>query len=228
MWEKSLTFAGMKAKVTIILACLLAAVAMPCGQGGAAAANRKARKATNAQQARAIFNRVYGRVFGPDGCRLSYSVNIIGLYKTAGHIALKGRKGHYTEKRYLGWSDGRTLWRVDTKKGVIDIFDMAKENKENTLSRFKFDLDKFTYSWQKSAEGTVINVDAPSGSGGIRHAKIVLDSRTEAPVALKIKVAFFWTTVRLSGFRAGGVSDAEFRFPSSRFKGYMVDDHRGE
>lgn len=223
----------MKAKITIILACLLAVMpcvmdAAPVNGQPAKAQSRKVRKASNAQQARAIFNRVYGRVFGAEGCRLNYSVNIIGLYKTAGQLELKGKKGRYTEKRYLGWSDGRTLWRVDTKKKVVDIFDMTKENKENTLSRFKFDLDKFTYSWQKSSEGTIINVDAPSGSGGIRHAKIVLDSRTEAPLALKIKVAFFWTTVKLSGFRAGGINDADFRFPASRFKGYKVSDHRGE
>lgn len=184
--------------------------------------------AANARQARAIFNRVYNRVFGPEGCRLGYSINIIGIYKTAGNVVMKGKKSHYAEKRYHGWTDGRTLWRADTKKRVVDIFDMTKEHSDNMLSKFKFDVNKFSYSWQHTDEGKVINVDAPSGFGGIRHAKIVLDRRTEAPLALKIKVAFFWTTVRLSGFRTGGVADSEFRFPRTRFKDYRFCDHRDE
>lgn len=217
----------MKTSFGKIFSWVLAAVLVASPAAGLAQ-SRKARKTTNAQQARAIFNRVYNRVFGQEGCRLGYSVNIIGLYKTAGNVTIKGKKGHYTEKRYLGWMDGRTLWRVDTKKKVVDIFDMTKENKDNMLSRFKFDLDKFKYSWERGSEGTIINVDAPSGSGGIRHAKIVLDRKTEASLALKIKVAFFWTTVKLSGFRTGGINDREFTFPRQRFKDYKFNDKRDE
>lgn len=206
----------------MLIAVLLAAPATGMAQ------SHKARKSTNAEQARAIFNRVFNRVFGAEGCRLGYSVNIIGLYKTAGNVTMKGKKSHYTEKRYLGWMDGNTLWRVDTKKKVVDIFDMTKENKDNLLSRFKFDINKFTYSWENASEGLVINVDAPSASSGIRHAKIVLDRKTEAPLALKIKVAFFWTTVKLSGFRTGGINDREFVFPRQRFKGYDFNDRQNE
>lgn len=77
------------------------------------------RARTNSQQARQLFNEVYKKVFGPDGCSLSYAINIIGIYKTAGSVALHGKKFHYTEKRYLAWNDGHTLYRVDTKKKVV-------------------------------------------------------------------------------------------------------------
>ena len=46
--------------------------------------------AVNARQAREMFDKVYQKTFGPQGSKLSYSVNIIGLYKTSGTIWLKG------------------------------------------------------------------------------------------------------------------------------------------
>lgn len=183
-------------------------------------------RGTNAQQARHLFDEVYGRIFGPKGCTLSYSINIIGIYKTAGTISMRGKKFRYTEKRYHSWCDGRTLYRADTKKKVVDIFDPNKENKDNMLSRFSYDVNNFSYSWENSSEGIVLNIDAISGSGGIRHLKAVIDRHTHNPIALKIKVAFFWTTVKLSGFSSGGIDDNIFVFPRQKFKSYKFVDKR--
>lgn len=181
---------------------------------------------TNAQQARRLFNEVYNKVFGPDGCSLSYSINIIGIYKTAGDIRMRGKKFCYTESRYHSWCNGKTLYRVDTKKKVVDIFDPNKENKDNMLSRFSYDVNKFAYSWENSDEGIVLNIDAPSGTSGIRHVKAIIDRKTHNPLALKIKVAFFWTTVKLAGFHAGGIDDHIFVFPQHQFRSYKFVDKR--
>lgn len=185
-------------------------------------------KEKNAQQARHLFNEVYNKVFGPGGCSLSYAINIIGIYKTAGTIHMRGKKFHYTEKRYNSWCDGKTLYRVDTKKKVVDIFDPNKENKDNMASKYTYDLNKFKYSWESAKEGIVLNIDAPSGGSGIRHAKAIIDRHTRNPIALKVKVAFFWTTVKLSGFKAGGIDDKIFIFPRQKFKSYKFNDKRNE
>lgn len=186
------------------------------------------RARTNSQQARQLFNEVYKKVFGPDGCSLSYAINIIGIYKTAGNVALHGKKFHYTEKRYLAWSDGHTLYRVDTKKKVVDIFNPNKVNKDNMASRYTYDINKFNNSWENSKEGIVLNIDVPDGSNGIKHAKAIIDPKTHNPIAVKIKVAFFWTTVKLSRFRSGGINDNIFIFPKARFKSYKFVDKRNE
>lgn len=203
---------------------VMALLAACCNIMTATAAKPK----SNAQQARQLFNEVYKKVFGPDGCTLGYSINIIGIYKTAGTITMRGKKIHYTEKRYHAWSDGHTLYRVDTKKRVVDIFDPNKANKDNMASKYTYDINKFKYSWENSKEGIVLNIDAPDGASGIRHAKAIIDRKTHDPIALKLKVAFFWTTVKLSGFRTGGIDDHVFVFPRKRFSGYKFVDKRNE
>lgn len=208
----------MKRYLILLLLFLSAACALP---------TEAATPKSNAEQARILFNKVYNKVFGQQGCTLSYSINIIGLYKTAGTVTMRGkRKMHYTEKRYHGWMDGKTLYRADTKKHVVDIFDPDKQDKDNMVSQYTYDLAKFKYSWESSDEGIVINIDAPKGSKGISHAKAVLDRHTLNPIAVKVKVAFFWTTVKITGFRTGHVNDALFVFPRNQFKSYKFVDHR--
>lgn len=186
------------------------------------------RPADNARQAKALFNEVYNKVFGPNGCSLSYSINVIGIYKTAGTITVKGKKLHYTEKRYRAWSDGHTLYRVDTKKGEVDIFDPNKVNKDNMASRYTYDLSKFKYSWGSAKEGIVLNIDAPDGASGIKHAKAIIDRKTHNPLAIKVKVAFIWTTIKLSGFRSGGIDERVFIFPRNQYKSYKFVDKRND
>lgn len=208
--------------LSLLFVLVLTAMSFPLNVEGAGRAR------TNSQQARQLFNEVYKKVFGPDGCSLSYAINIIGIYKTAGSVALHGKKFHYTEKRYLAWNDGHTLYRVDTKKKVVDIFDPNKVNKDNMASRYTYDINKFNYSWENSKEGIVLNIDVPDGSSGIKHAKAIIDPKTHTPIAVKIKVAFFWTTVKLSRFRSGGINDNIFIFPKARFKSYKFVDKRNE
>jgi hypothetical protein len=53
----------------------------------------------NEKQARSIFDRTYQMVFGPQGSTLSYSVNIIGIFKTNGTIWYKGTKSKFTDEK---------------------------------------------------------------------------------------------------------------------------------
>ena len=92
--------------------------------------------AVNAHQAREMFNKIYQKTFGAQGCRMSYSVNIIGLYKTNGTIWMKGKKVHYAEPRYCSWSDGVRLYRVDLKKRTVELHNAASPNRDKYMSRF--------------------------------------------------------------------------------------------
>src|SRR3712207_8705630 len=93
-------------KITLLLTLLIATATLPThGQN-----------TPNARQARRLFNECYQKVFGPQGSTLHYSVNIVGLYKTAGTIVYKGKKSKFVESRYSSWNDGTTFYRCDAKK----------------------------------------------------------------------------------------------------------------
>ena len=176
--------------------------------------------AVNARQARDMFNKVYQKTFGAQGCRLSYSVNIIGLYKTKGTIWMKGKKSHYMESRYCSWSDGVHLYRVDLKKRAVELHNAASPKRDKYMSKFTFDINMFDYSWNNSPEGIVINLDAKDGAKGIKHARVILDSVTHTPKSLKVKVAFFWTTVKITGYQSGDINDNVFVYPAAKYRNF--------
>lgn len=183
----------------------------------------------NAQEARDIFNRTYQMVFGPQGSALHYDVNIIGIYKTAGDICYKGKKMRYGEERYASWNDGVTAYMVDKKSKKVSIYRADSDKKDKYLSKFKFNLNDFEYSWRQAKEGFQVNMKLKHASFmGIREVEGFIDRKTYYPLSLRIKVAFFWTTVKISGFRSGDISDQIFVFPQHQFKGYQIIDCRNE
>lgn len=202
-------------KIVFVLLALLACLA--------------ARAATtpNERQARAYFDRAYNQVFGPQGSTLTYAVNIIGIYKTNGTIWFKGKKSKFTEKRYSSWNDGRTFYRADSKKKVVEIFNPNAKNRDKYASKFTFRLDDYAYHIKSSGGSYIISLDARKGaSSSIKHAKIAIDKRTFAPQRLRIKVAFFWTTIHISRFHSGGIDDSLFTFPKASFSGWQFIDNR--
>lgn len=188
-----------------------------------------AQNTTNAQQAQQLFNRTFQLVFGPQGSTLHYEVNIIGIYKTAGDICYKGKKTRYNESRYASWDDGITAYMVDKKKKTVEIYKSDSDKKDNYLSKFKYNMTDFKYSWKNAQEGYWLSINVKNaGITGIREIIGLIDSNTYHPKSLRIKVAFFWTTVKISNFKSGNIPDQIFEFPSTSFANYKFTDKRDE
>lgn len=185
-----------------------------------------AQENANTRQARQIFDKTYNMVFGPQGCNLSYAVNIVGVYKTEGTIWMKGNKQKFTEPRFSAWSDGKDFYRVDKKKNTIEIHNPHSAKRDKYASKFKFVPDNYIYHITAKGNDFIITLDAKKGVDGVKHAKCVIDKRTREPKSLKIKVMLFWCTVKISHFHSGINDESIFRFPSQDYKGYEVIDKR--
>ena len=181
---------------------------------------------SNARQARHMFDQTYNMVFGPQGSTLRYDVNIIGVYKTSGTIWYKGKKSKFQEARMTAWNDGVTYTRVETKKKLISIYDANSEEKDKYASKFKFVADNYTYSIASDPKGYIITLRAKKGVKGIKEAQALLDKRTRYPIHVRIKLGPIWTTIKISNFKSGGISDNTFVFPRGKYVGYRVEDHR--
>jgi hypothetical protein len=201
---------------------ILSLFLMPCFHAGA-------QESVNARQARNIFNRTYQMVFGPQGSSLHYDVNIIGIYKTAGDICYKEKKMKYNEERYASWNNGVTAFMVDKKKKTVKIYKADSDKKDTYLNKFKYNLNDFEYSWSAEKGNFLLSMKLKNAKFmGIREVKGLIDAKTFYPLSLRIKVAFFWTTVKISSFRTGNIADTIFNFPYYQFKDYQLIDKRNE
>lgn len=184
----------------------------------------------NSRQARRIMDTAFERVFGPQGSRLRYDVNIIGIYKTKGVIWFKGKKQRFSDERVDTWNDGKTAYMAYRKKKIVEIHQSNSDKKDKYSGRFKFSLDDFTYHVAKDPQGLLLTMkQKKKAKGTIKEVRALVAERTYAPIKLRIKVAFFWTTVQISDFQSGNIKDEIFVFPTEKFgKDWKYVDKRDE
>ena len=181
----------------------------------------------NARQARRIMETAYERVFGEQGSTLRYDVNIVGIYKTHGTIWMKGKKQRFVDERVDAFNDGTTAYMCYRKKKTVEIHAANSDKKDKHSGKFKFSLDDFNYQVAVDKDLLLLTMkQKKKAKGTIKEVKAWVKPGTYAPVKLRIKVAFFWTTIRISDFKSGGISDELFVFPAERYKDWKMVDKR--
>ena len=185
----------------------------------------------NEKQARRIFDDAYQKVFGDQGATLSYDVNIVGIYKTHGTIWYKGKKQKFVDERVNTWNDGVTAYMAFRKKHTVEIHHANSDKKDKYSGKFKFSVDDFRYNVEndESTGLMVLTMKQKKGAKStIKEVRAWVSPGTHEPVKLRIKVAFIWTTIKISNFRSGGIDDALFTFPKSQYKDWKFVDKRKE
>lgn len=188
--------------------------------------NAQANETPNAQQARRLFMNVYNKVFGDEGASLHYKVNIVGIYKTEGTIWMKQKKSKFIDEKCVAWNDDVTYYRLDRKKDRVTIYHAHSEERDKYAAKFKFEPDNYTYSIKDHKKGYAVTLKAKKGVKGIKEARVMLDKKTHYPTSIRIKVGIFHTTIRISDFHAGGISDNLFVFPREKYTHCEFDDKR--
>jgi len=187
----------------------------------------QAQDTPNARQARRIFNSAYQQVFGEQGATLHYDVNIIGIYKTNGTIWYKGKKSKFVDEKMNSWNDGTTVYTIKKKKKKEVEIHSAKNNKSDKYSsKFKFEPENFDYSIAEQPEGLMISLKAKKGKKGIKEVHALVKRQSYEPISVRIKIAFVWTTIKISNFRSGGITDEMLRFPKEKYTDYKFVDKR--
>lgn len=186
----------------------------------------EAEESANSRQARRIFNQAYQLVFGEQGATLHYDVNITGIYKTDGTIWYKGKKSKFKDAKMDSWNDGTTVYTIKRKKQEVEIHS-AKNNKSDKYSqKFKFVPDNYDYNIANDDEGLMLTLRLKKGCKGMKEVHALVARKTYHPIRLRIKVAFIWTTINISNFKSGGITDEFLRFPVEQYRDYKYVDKR--
>ena len=205
----------MRNKILLVVALLLSALA-----------SVQAEDNPNARQARRIFNQAYQQVFGEQGATLRYDVNIIGIYKTYGTIWYKGKKCKFVDAKMNSWNDGETVYTIKKKKKEVEIHSAKNNKSDKYSSKFKFEPENFDYSIANHEQGLMLTLKAKKGAKGIKEIHALVKRQSYEPISLRIKIAFIWTTINISNFKSGGITDEMLRFPAEKYKDYKFVDKR--
>jgi len=182
----------------------------------------------NERQAKRIFNQAYQQVFGEQGATLRYDVNITGIYKTYGTIWYKGKKSKFEDAKMNFWNDGTTVYTIKKKKKKkeVEIHESKNNKSDKYSSKFKFVPENFNYSIANHEEGLLLILKAKKGAKGIKEVQALVKRQSYEPIRVRIKIAFIWTTIKISNFKSGGITDEMLRFPAENYKDYKFVDKR--
>ena len=186
-----------------------------------------AEETPNSRQARRIFNQAYQQVFGEQGATLHYDVNITGLYKTSGTIWYKGKKSKFEDAKMKSWNDGQVVYIIKKrKKKEVEIHDAKNNKSDKYSSKFKFEPENFDYSVSEDPKGLMLTLKAKKGKKGIKEVRALVERKTYNPISVRVKISFIWTTIMISDFKSGDITDAILRFPREDYQGYKYVDKR--
>ena len=181
----------------------------------------------NARQAKRVFNTAWNHIYGKEGVRFHYKIDILHLYKEEGTSWNKGDKAKSEYKGSKMWNDGNVKYILREKKGIVEIHDPKVNKKDEKLQMFKFEPDSYNYSIAKDPEGLLVTLEAKPGVK-VKMKKIIalLNQGNYYPKKLRIKVSIFWATITFSDFQAGNIDDNIFVFPKEKYTNYKIVDER--
>ena len=181
----------------------------------------------NARQAKRVFNTAWNHIYGKDGVRFHYKIDILHLYKEEGTSWNKGDKAKSEYKGSKMWNNGDVKYILSEKKGIVEIHDPKVNKKDEKLQMFKFEPDNYNYSIAKDPEGLLVTLEAKPGAK-VKMKKVIalLNQGNYYPKKLRIKVSIFWATITFSDFQAGNIDDSTFEFPKEKYANYKIVDER--
>lgn len=186
-----------------------------------------AQETANARQAKRVFNTAWNHIYGKEGVRFHYKIDILHLYKEEGTSWNKGDKAKSEYKDSKMWNNGDVKYILREKKGIVEIHDPKVNKKNDKLQMFKFEPDSYNYSIAKDPDGLLVTLEAKPGAK-VKMKKIIalLTPGNYYPKKLRIKVSIFWATISFSDFQAGNIDDSVFEFPKEKYSNFKIVDER--
>ena len=186
-----------------------------------------AQETANSRQAKRVFNTAWNHIYGKEGVRFHYKIDILHLYKEEGTSWNKGDKAKSEYKDSKMWNNGDVKYILREKKGIVEIHDPKVNKKNDKLQMFKFEPDSYNYSIAKNLDGLLVTLEAKPGAK-VKMKKIIalLTPGNYYPKKLRIKVSIFWATISFSDFQAGNIDDSVFEFPKEKYSNYKIVDER--
>ena len=186
-----------------------------------------AQETANARQAKRVFNTAWNHIYGKEGVRFHYKIDILHLYKEEGTSWNKGDKAKSEYKDSKMWNNGDVKYILREKKGIVEIHDPKVNKKNDKLQMFKFEPDSYNYSIAKDPDGLQVTLEAKPGAK-VKMKKIIalLTPGNYYPKKLRIRVSIFWATISFSDFQAGNIDDSVFEFPKEKYSNYRIVDER--
>lgn len=162
------------------------------------------------------------------GASANFQVSGGKLQGTSGTIAIKGNKFNARTPQAIVWYNGKTQWTYlkSTNEVNVSTPTQAQQMSMNPYTFINIYKTGYDMSMKTVGDNYEIHLTAQNQKRTVKEMYITIKKNSHVPTQVKMRQNSGWTTIKVSNFKAKGISDSAFTFNSKDFPSAEIVDLR--
>lgn len=162
------------------------------------------------------------------GASANFQVSGGKLQGTSGTIAIKGNKFNARTPQAIVWYNGKTQWTYlkSTNEVNVSTPTQAQQMSMNPYTFINIYKTGYDMSMKTVGDSYEIHLTAQNQKRTVKEMYITIKKSSHVPTLVKMRQNSGWTTIKVSNFKAKGISDSAFTFNSKDFPSAEIVDLR--
>ncbi len=168
--------------------------------------------AAGAQSAKSVLDKTAQALASKGGVTASFKARDAQNGSVSGTISIKGRKFYAKTTAATVWFDGKTQWTYVPQNDEVNI-STPTASELSAINPYGFVyLYRQGYTLSMQTQGQSYVVTMKSQKKAIREMVVTVSRQSYVPSQVRLLQNNRWTTVTISGFKRGNLSDSLFQF----------------
>ncbi len=168
--------------------------------------------AAGAQSAKSVLDKTAQALASKGGVTASFKVRDAQNGSVSGTISIKGRKFYAKTTAVTVWFDGKTQWTYVPQNDEVNI-STPTASELSAINPYGFIyLYRQGYTLSMQTQGQSYVVTMKSQKKAIREMVVTVSRQSYVPSQVRLLQNNRWTTVTISDFKRGNLSDSLFQF----------------
>ncbi len=168
--------------------------------------------AAGAQSAKSVLDKTAQALASKGGVTASFKARDAQNGSVSGTISIKGRKFYAKTTAATVWFDGKTQWTYVPQNDEVNI-STPTASELSAINPYGFVyLYRQGYTLSMQTQGQSYVVTMKSQKKAIREMVVTVSRQSYVPSQVRLLQNNRWTTVTISDFKRGNLSDGLFQF----------------
>ena len=180
------------------------------------------------QTAKQVLDKTAKVIGNKGGASASFQMSSPKYGSASGTIAIKGNKFNAHTAQATVWYDGKTQWTYLKKTNEVNVSNPTQAQQMSMNPYTFINIYKTGYNMDMKSSGAnyEVHLTAQNKKRSVQELYITINKKSYVPSQVKMRQGGTWSTIKISNFKAKGISNSTFVFNSKDFPNAEVVDLR--
>ena len=180
------------------------------------------------QTAQQVLDKTAKVIGGKGGASANFQMQSPKYGSVSGSIAIKGNKFNARTPQAIVWYNGKTQWTYMKKTNEVNVSNPTQAQQMSMNPYTFINIYKTGYNMDMKSSGAnyEVHLTAQNKKRSVQELYITINKKSYVPSQVKMRQGGTWSTIKISNFKAKGISNSTFVFNSKDFPQAEVVDLR--